>query len=157
MIFAKYLEQQSHEDRQAFIIHYPALSGKTQFIKKASQVLPGIHYLDLLEHVLADSKLSSLGRIDINEFMDLILEIDKSLPDQTAVLVIDQGDFVFNTWDADEKQEFLHWLRVPLRTPSVAKRTIVFVIQTDGVLSSGTLSNTLNQSRILALNEFDAL
>ena len=157
MNFAKYLEQQSHEDRQAFIIHFPALSGKTQFIKKACQAIPGMHYVDLLEHTLADTNLSSTERIEVNGFMDLILEIDKSLPDQTKALVIDQGDFMFNTWDADEKQEFLHWLRVPLRTPSVAKRTFIFVIQTDGILSSAKLDNTRSQSRILALNEFDAL
>ena len=85
------------------------------------------------------------------------MKLEKSLPEKTSALVIDQGDFMFNTWDKDEKQEFLHWLRVSLRTPSVAKRPFIFIIQSDGVLSSATLNNTLNQSRILALNEFDAL
>ena len=157
MNFANYLEQQSQEDRQAFIIHFPALSGKTLFIKKACQVIPGIHYIDLLEHTLADSDLSSLEKIDLPKFMDIILDIDKSLPDNLSALVIDQGDFMFNTWDADEKLEFLHWLRVSLRTPSFVKRTFIFVIQTDGILSSAKLNNTRNQTRILALNEFDAL
>ena len=71
--------------------------------------------------------------------------------------MIDQADFMFNTWDADEKQEFIHWLRTSLRTPSVVKRTLIFVIQTDGVISSATLTNTRSQSRVLALNELDAL
>ena len=157
MNFAKYLEQQTHEDRQAFIIHYPALSGKTQFIKKACQVIPGMHYVDLLEHTLTLPGLSALEKIDLSEFTKMILEIDKSLPEKISTLVIDQGDFLFNTWDADEKQGFLHWLRASLRTPSVAKRPFIFVIQTDGILSSAILTNTRNQPRILALNEFDAL
>ncbi len=157
MNFAKYLEQQTHEDRQAFIIHYAALSGKTQFIKKACQVIPSIHYIDLLEYVSATPELSSLEKIEVSIFTDMLLKLDKSLPEKTSALVIDQGDFMFNTWDKDEKQEFLHWLRVSLRTPSVAKRPFIFIIQSDGVLSSATLNNTLNQSRILALNEFDAL
>jgi len=157
MNFAKYLQHQTHEDRQAFIIHYPALSGKTQFIQKACQVIPGIHYVDLLEYASANPEMSSLEKIEVSIFTDMLLKLDKSLPEKTSALVIDQGDFMFNTWDKDEKQEFLHWLRVTLRTPSVAKRPFIFVIQTDDVLSSATLNNTLNQSRILALNEFDAL
>jgi len=157
MNFVKYLEQQSHEDRQAFIIHYPALSGKTQFIQKACQVISGLHYIDLLEHTLANPGLSSLEKIDLNGFKKMLLDLDKSLPEKTSALVIDQGDFMFNTWDADEKQDFIHWLRATLRTPSVAKRTFIFVIQTDDVLSSAKLNNAQNQTRILALNEFDAL
>ncbi len=157
MNFAKYLEQQTHEDRQAFIIHYPALSGKTQFIQKACQVIPGIHYVDLLEYALANPELSSLEKIEVGIFTNMLLQLDRSLPENTSALVIDQGDFMFNTWDKDEKLEFLHWLRGTLRTPSVAKRPFIFIIQTDGILSSATLTNTRNQSRILALNEFDAL
>jgi hypothetical protein len=157
MNFAKYLDQQTHEDRQAFIIHYPALGGKTQFVRKACQVIPGLHYVDMLEYSLANPELSSLEKIDLGRFKEMLLELDQSLPESTSALAIDQGDFMFNTWDADEKQEFLHWLRATLRTPSVAKRTFIFVIQSDGVLSSARLTNAQNQSRILALSEFDAL
>jgi hypothetical protein len=157
MNFAGYLAQQTHEDRQAFIIHYPALKGKTQFILKACQVIPALHYLDLLEHALSTPGLSSLGKIDLSKFEDILLELDQSLPESVSALIIDQADFIFNTWDADEKQEFLHWLRKPLRTPSVVRRPFIFVIQTDGVLSSAVLTNSQNQSRVLALNEFDAL
>lgn len=157
MNFAKYLEQQRHEDRQAFIIHYPALSGKTRFVQKACQVIPGLHYVNWLENIVVKAKLASLEKIDPSQFEKAILEVDKSLGDEVSAVVIDQGDCVFNTWDADEKQEFLHWLRVPLRTPGVVQRTFIFVIQTDGVISSASLTNTLNQSRILALNELDAI
>ena len=156
MNFAKYLEQQTHEDRQAFIIHYPSLSGKTQFIQKACQVMPSIHYVDFLEYTLANPGLSSLENIDLSRFKSLLLDLDKSQSEETSALVIDQADFMFNTWDADEKQEFIHWLRASMRTPSVVKRTFIFVIQTDGLISSATLTNTRNQSRILALNELDA-
>jgi hypothetical protein len=154
MNFARYLEQQSHEDRQAFIIHYPALSGKTRFIQKACQMIPGLHYVNWLEYILTKPDLASQEKVDPGQFEKELLE---TLGDELSAVIIDQGDPLLNTWDADEKQEFLHWLRVPLRTPGVVKRTFVFVIQTDGVLSSGALINTLNQSRILALNELDAL
>ena len=157
MNFAKYLEQQGHEDRQAFIVHYPALSGKTRFIEKACQVILGLHYVNWLEYILAKPALTSLEKINPSQFEKELLEIDKSLGDELSAVMIDQGDAMFNTWDADEKQEFLHWLRVPLRTPGLVNRTFVFIIQTDGVLSSAVLTNTLNQSRILALNELDAL
>jgi len=157
MDFAKFLEQQSHEDRQAFIIHYPALSGKTQFIQKACQVNPGLHYLDLLEYALSNPGLSALEYIDLESFTNMILDLDKSLPQESSALVIDQADFMFNTWDIDEKQDFIHWLRTTLRTPSVVKRTVIFIMQTDGVITSAALGNNRNQSRILALNELDAI
>ena len=157
MKFAEYLEQQSHEDRQAFIIHYPALGGKTQFIRKACQVISDLHYINLLEYTLAKPEFSSLEKIDPGEYMDMIKELDKSLPEKIKAIVIDQGDFILNTWDSDEKQEFLHWLRQSLRTPSVVRRTFIFVIQTDEIISSALMTNSRNQSRILALNEFEAL
>ena len=157
MKFAEYLEQQTHEDRQAFIIHYPALGGKTQFIRKACQVIPNLHYVDLLELSLANPVFLSLEKIELGRFKDMILDLDKTLPEKVKAIIIDQGDFLFNTWDSDEKQDFLHWLRQLLRTPSVVKRTFIFVIQTDGVISSAVMTNSRNQSRILALNEFEAL
>ena len=157
MKFAEFLEQQTHEDRQAFIIHYPALSGKTQFIQKACQVIPAIHYVDLLEYSLAKPEVSALGRVDPGRFRDMLLDIDKSVPENIKSIVIDQGDFILNTWDSEEKQEFLHLIRQSLRTPSVVKKTFIFVIQTDGAISSAVMTNSRNQSRILALNEFEAL
>jgi hypothetical protein len=157
MNFAKYLEQQRHEDRQAFVIHYPALSGKTRFIQKTCEMIPGLHYINWLEHILAKKDLALLEKIDLSHFEKELLELDKSLSDEISAVMIDQGDPMFNTWDTDEKQEFLHWLRIPLRTPAFVKRTFIFVIQTDNILSSAILNNTFNQSRILALNEFDAL
>lgn len=157
MKFANFLEQQTHEDRQAFIIHFPALSGKTAFIRKACQVINNIHYLDLLEYVQLTPALAAAGAIDLSSFEQLVLQIDRGLPAEVCAFVVDQGDFMFNTWDREEKQGFLHWLRGGLRTPSLAKRPYIFIIQTDDVLSSGSLINSLNQSRILALNEFEAL
>ena len=129
MNFAKYLEQQTHEDRQAFIIHYPRLSGKTQFIQKACQVISGFYYIDLLDYTLTNPDLSSLENIDLSRFKSLLLDLDKSQSEETSALVIDQADFMFNTWDADEKQEFIHWLRTSLRTPSVVKKLLFLLFK----------------------------
>ena len=120
-------------------------------------MIPGLHYVNWLEYILTKPALGSLDKIDPSQFEKELLEIDKSLGNEISAVIIDQGDPMFNTWDADEKQEFLHWLRVPLRTPGLVKRTFVFIVQTDGVFSSAVLMNTLNQSRILALDELDAL
>src|SRR5574338_209356 len=98
MNFAMYLEQQRHEDRQAFIVHFPGLSGKTRFIQKACQVIPGLHYVNWLEYILAKPDLTSLDKIDPDNFAKELVEIDKSLGDEFSAVIIDQGDCMFNTW-----------------------------------------------------------
>jgi len=57
MNFFTYLDRQKLEDRQAFIIYYPAMRGKTRFAKRAQQLRPDLYYLDLLEYCLAFPKL----------------------------------------------------------------------------------------------------
>ena len=55
--FFKYLDQQSSEDKRAFIVHYPAKSGKTSFAKRAAMQRADIFYLDLQETFLKQPDL----------------------------------------------------------------------------------------------------
>lgn len=157
MNFAAYLQKQKEESRQAFIIHYPAVSGKTQFARKVCQAMPQIHYLDLLEYMLAHPELPPIEQIDSQQLQTVLLGLEMTLPEQKTSVIVDQVDFLLNTWSGEEKQELIQWLRMPLRTPSVTKRTFIFLIQTDDVLSTAVLTNSHNQSRIHPLNAFDTM
>ena len=153
MNFTDYLNRQKAEDRQAFIIHYPPCSGKTQFAWQLTKTHPDIYYLDLLGYFLAHQELPAITQFDSNALRSLLLALD--VP-QTVILV-DNPDFLFNTWSASEKKALLHWLRVELRSPGDTKKTFVFIIQDDEVLAAGNFCNSYDEPRVLAMNLFDAV
>ena len=155
MNFYQYLDQQSQEDRRAFIVHGEAGCGKTRFARRLAEGRPGLFYLDLLAHALAAPAWPAVNELDPRRLQSLLLGL-ASPPGATAVLV-DHADFLFNTWTAAEKQRLIDWLRLSLRSPGVTDKTFVFVIQTDGVLSAAGLENSKRLSRALHLSEFDAL
>lgn len=155
MNFYKFLECQKQEDRQAFIVHYPPASGKTRFARHLCQGDPSLYYVDLLAVYLAAPGMPAVTDLNPRQFQKWLLGL--ACPPEAHTLILDHGDFLFNTWNADEKGQFLSWLRVTLRTPSPTTRTHVFFIQTDGILSSAQLTNSHGTSRILKLSEFETI
>ncbi len=154
MNFFEYLDYQYTQDKRAFIIHYQAMGGKTRFARRACQLRADLYYLDLLEHFHAHPDLPPLRSFDLKALQGLLLRLP--CPPETYAVLVDQADFLFNTWSTSEKNLLIDWLRNSLRSPSVTEKTFVFFIQTDGVLSAASLSNARG-SRVLALPEFDAL
>ncbi len=155
MNFYKYLEKQKQEDRQAFIVHYPAFSGKTRYCKELAESNPSIYYVDLLDTYLGSTGLPEVVDFNLAAFQKWILSL--ASPPSTQTLILDQGDFIFNTWSKETKGQFINWLKVSLRTPALTDKTLIFFIQTDGILSSSVLTNSQGESRILKLSEFDSL
>ena len=155
MNFFSYLHRQKQEDRQAFIIYFPASSGKTQFALRACEIDPGIFYLDLLSYFLSKPAIN-VNDYDLEKYKKLLLHTIV-FPPGTHTILVDNGDFLFNTWKDPVKRSFIDWLRNPLRTPAVTDKTHIFMIQTDGVLSAAELKNTLGEPRVLAINQFDAI
>lgn len=151
--FFHYLNQQKNEDKQAFIIHYPANSGKTEFAKNVSSLRPDIYYLDLQKTFLEQSNLPQISICGFNFLKTFLLTFDKNQP----VILIDNPDFLFNTWELPEKHVFLNWIKVQLRSPGVIKKTLIFMIQTDDVFATAQFNNSLGQPRILALNQFESI
>jgi len=151
--FYKYLDQQSSEDKRAFIVHYPAKSGKTSFAKRAAAQRAGIHYLDLQETFLKQPdlpKITQCGFAFLKEYL-LGLQVTEEF------ILIDNPDFLFNTWKSEDKQALLHWMKVQLRSPGVTEKTFSFFIQSDEILATAQFNNSCGQPRILPLNEFEAI
>lgn len=151
--FHRFLDQQSSEDTRAFIIHYPANSGKTAFARHAATQRPGIYYLDLQETFLNQPDLPPITKCGFSYLKDFLLALQIS----DEFVIVDNPDFLFNTWKPEEKQELLYWIKVKLRSPGVTSKTFIFFIQSDEILAIEQFKNSRGQSRVLALNEFEAL
>jgi len=153
MNFADYLNHQKGEDRRSFFIHYPAHSGKTHFAHRLQSTRSDIYYLDLLAYFLENHTLSPVGQFDFKALRSLLLSLD--VPQ--AVILVDNPDFLLNTWNATEKQALLDWARVGLRSPADTEKVFIFIIQDDEVLATADFHNAYGEPRVLALNMFEAV
>lgn len=152
MNFIQFLATQQLEDRQAIVVHGPALSGKTKFVNQLINLNENIFLIDFLSSYIQnpDPPIHLMGFSAFKEYL-LSLEI----PDKYKIVVIDQLDFLFNTWDRSEKEKFIQWLRTGLRSPSVVKQVYVFFIQTDDIINKSKLINSLGQNRIIGLEALE--
>jgi hypothetical protein len=152
--FFDYLDIQKQEDRQAFLIHGPARAGKSRFVQQACQLRSGLFLLDLLE------QFGAIPNLKLRDFRSEPLQrylLQYTCPPGTHTLLVDNGDFLFNTWSHGDKNDLIQWMRYSLRTPAVIDKTLILVVQTDGVFSAANLLNDQGNSRILALSNFEAL
>jgi len=148
-----YLNRQNNEDRRAFVIHYPAKSGKTDFARRVCEIQQDAHLLDLQSYFLEHPELPPIERCDLSELKGILLSLER--PER--VLVVDNPDFLLNTWSDEEKHDFVTWLRIQLRSPADTEKTLIFVIQSDDVIAAADIRNSHGEQRVLALNQFDAL
>lgn len=153
MNFHAYLNRQQNEDRRAFVVHHGAKTGKTRFARRICETRQDAYLLDLLAYFLEHPELPPIQQCGFDVLRALLLKLDVA----QDVIIVDNADFLFNTWRAEEKQHLLNWLRVQLRSPAVTRKTFVFFIQTDDIIAAADLRNSANEPRVLPLNAFDAL
>ncbi len=153
MKFDDYLNRQNNEDRRAFVIHYPARSGKTDFARRICESHQDAYLLDLQSYFLEHPELPPIQRCGVSALKGILLSLER----RERVLVVDNPDFLLNTWSDEEKRGFVTWLRIQLRSPADTEKTLVFVIQSDDVIATADIRNSYGEPRVLALNEFYAL
>lgn len=151
--FYHFLGQQSGEDKRAFIVHFPACSGKSAFAKRAAVQKKEIYYLDLQETFLNRSDLPSITQCGFEFLKQFLL----TLPVLEEFILIDNPDFLLNTWKPEEKQALVYWIRIQLRSPVDTEKTFGFFIQSDDILAAAQFTNSCGQPRVLPLNAFEAL
>ncbi|MBZ9688459.1 hypothetical protein G9F72_019195 [Clostridium estertheticum] len=104
MDIQQFIEEQLKERYKHFIIYGSPMQGKTKLAMMISNVFNG-RYLDLLNIFELDiNKKNSIDIFGPSKLISLIkeyYEIDK------GILVIDQMDFLINTWSENEFREFL--------------------------------------------------
>jgi len=141
-----YIERQKRESYRAFFIVGPANFGKSDFARELAEKADG-RYLDLLELFLNDQSLSD----SIDTFRPTDLErllID--LGDGVELLIVDNIDFLINTWTLRMREEFRDRF-LKLRS-GVTQTTFCFVAQIDEVFKEIDAKNTSGQSRVIELS-----
>ena len=148
-----YVATQATESYRAFIIHGPAMSGKTRLARRMRDVLSA-HILDLQAHFVAHPDLCArIDRYRPRDLERMLLALD--VPE--SLLVVDNMDFLLNTWTPRHRREFVALVDRRLRSPRDTGKTFVFLIQTDPLIVRHDLTNTRGQPRILPIDAFYAL
>ena len=148
-----YVATQATESYRAFIIHGPAMSGKTRLARRMADAL-GAYVLDLQAHFVAHPDLCArIDRYRPHDLEKLLLALD--VPE--SLVVIDNMDFLINTWSPKHRRGFVAMMDKRLRSPGDTDKTFVFLIQTDPLIVRHELSNTRGQPRILPIDAFYAL
>jgi hypothetical protein len=149
--FNEFLNRQKTEDRRAFIVHYPAKSGKTRFAQKVCKKRNDTYYVDLQAY--ANEHQENFPSFGFSILQQLLLGLDI----KESVIVVDNPDFMFNVWESSDQVEFENWLRIQLRSPSITNKTFVFFVQSDPYFTNMKLKNSRGESRVLLLSAFEAL
>lgn len=148
-----YLATQATESYRAVVIYGPAMSGKTQLARRMRDLLDA-YLLDLQAHFLNDPDLCArIDRYRPRDLEALLLGLD--VPQ--SLVVVDNPDFLINTWTSRHKGEFVAMVEHRLRSPGVTGKTFVFLIQTDPAITRHRPTNTRGQPRILPMDAFYAL
>lgn len=99
-----FIEEQLLERYKHFAIFGPPLQGKTKLAKHIVGIFGGI-YIDILKEFQEDT--SKKSGIDLFGPSKLIAFISKYESSNRKLIVIDQMDFLINTWDDHQFREFL--------------------------------------------------
>jgi hypothetical protein len=149
----EYLATQGQERRRAFILHAPAMEHKTALARRMRDLL-GAYLLDLQAHFLEHPELAErVDRFRPRDLEELLLGLD--VPQK--VVVVDNVDFLLNTWTNKRLGEFVGMVDLRLKSPDTTDKTFVFVVQTNPVLLRHELKNSRGQPRILPRDAFYAL
>jgi adenosyl cobinamide kinase/adenosyl cobinamide phosphate guanylyltransferase len=141
------IDFQTKEQYRAVMILGPANCGKTRFAKLLAEKIRA-KYIDLMETFVDDENLSkSIDTFDVFGLKKYLLKLTAEEP----VIIVDNIDFLLNTWSEREKGEFLNLID-KLRS-NETKKTLCFFVQEEDIFDSKRILNSRNESRIIHLNQ----
>jgi len=94
-----------------------------------------------------------IDRFRPDDLEELLLDLD--VPEN--IVVVDNMDFLLNTWTGRQLDEFVGMVDLRLKTAAVTDKTFVFFLQTNPDIVRHELKSTRGQPRILPLDAFYAL
>ena len=156
----KFIETQHTERYRAFIIWGEAMSGKTDFARRLAQTTGG-YYLDLLEHFAASpelkEKIDVFGPVGFRDFLLKDTSVAYScIPGESPLVIVDNMDFLLNTWSDTEKCEFV--LIVEKLDNVQTDKVFCFMLQRDDMLfEHSLLRNTWGEERVIKLRDIQEL
>ncbi len=135
-----FIQTQLKERYKTFALYGPAMNGKSELAKKLADKT-GVLYIDLLAEFVSNIDLSS--NIDIFEPKDL-KDYLRKLAFNGRLIIIDNIDFLINTWDNLNKEHFLNFI-----DKDEYKIAYCFILQELKILRESNIVNSLGQSRVL--------
>jgi hypothetical protein len=149
----EYLRSQAQETCRAFVIHAPAMAGKTKLAQRMESIL-GVYRLDLQEYFSTNASLvSEIDRFRPKDLERLLLGLQVS----EKVIVIDNIDFLLIVWTKRMKQEFMNMIDLRLKSPDITDKTFAFFVQDDSEIINYRFTFNQRQPRLLPLQSIKAL
>jgi DNA replication protein DnaC len=141
------IDFQTREQYRTILILGSAGSGKTKFAQLLANRTKA-KYIDLLDAFSNDKRLSeNIDTFDVSHLKKYLL----NLPVKEEVIIVDNIDFLLNTWSDKEIGEFLNLVE-KLRSNETQK-TFCFFAQDLKISDSKQIYNSQNNSRILTMNK----
>ena len=144
---AELISFQGKEQYKALMVQGPAASGKSILAKRLARKTKA-KYIDLLQVFIDDENLSkSIDTFDVSSFKKYLLNLGTN----EAVIIVDNIDFLVNTWSEREKGEFLNLIE-KLRS-NETRKVFCFFAQEEEIFYSKSILNSRNESRIIHLRQ----
>lgn len=146
------LMRQATERYRAMLITGSPGCGKTKYAKRLAEVLSA-RYLDLLNVFVGDSELSS--KIDTFDQQKL-LALLKHKANGEKILILDNLDFLINTWGDRSRREFCEWLG---KLDSIQYPTVlcIFVQDDEAFMEMNYTPTSAGNSRIIRFQDLQAI
>lgn len=142
------INEQLHERYKHLVIYGPPFQGKSKLAKHLASIYDGI-YLDLLQEIQKNDEIKS--SIDLYGPSKLIGYINhQNRGDNNKLVVIDQMDFLINTWDDHQFREFMVYID---RNPSDV--CCMFVMQNNRILVREALIKPNDKGHTRLINIFN--
>jgi len=151
--FKDYLISQSQERYRTFIIYAPPISRKTWFAERVKERFGnkyGVMVIDLQTEFASNPDLGS--RIDSFSPSELKMYLLAQSCEE-RVIIIDNPDLLLNTWNDEEKAQFVRIVEDGIKSEETEK-ILIFIIQTDPGITQKKIKNTKGHPRILPLDAF---
>jgi len=107
MKIKEFIAEQLHERYKHFVIYGPPLQGKTKLAKHIADIFDGI-YIDILKVFQEDvGKKSGIDIFGPNKLITFLNQYNRG---DKKLMVIDQMDFLINTWDENQFRELMAFI-----------------------------------------------
>jgi len=150
----EYLEILSQERYRAIIIHVAPQQSRllSRYVQTISKKLPG-KYLDLLDKFIKSENLKKrIDNFGPEDLRKLLIEESKD----SSLLVIDRPDFLLDTWRKREREDFFRMLTDQWDGYRDGMKSIIIIcLQTSLEIENLHISDSLGNSRILSLADFN--
>jgi hypothetical protein len=141
------IDFQTKEQYRSIMILSPVNTKKTTFALSLAKKI-NAKYIDLLDIFANDDDLAkSIDMFGVSSLKKYLLSLSAS----ESIIIVNNIDFLINTWSEREKSEFMNLVE-KLRS-NETKKVFCFFVQEEYIFNSKSILNSRNESRIINLDQ----